>query len=235
MDFLNLSHQFISLLTLTFLEIVLGIDNLIFISLITQRLPVSEQKAARRLGLTLAWVTRLILLASVVWIAGLVFPLFYFFTWPVSGRDLLLLSGGLFLIYKAVQEIYRELACSSEAATLKKTHKFFLTVVQIGILDIVFSLDSVITAIGLTEEFWIMATAITIAILLMVAASEPLSRLVHRYPTIRMLALGLLILIGMILVADSFKQHIPRGYIYFTVFFSISIEVLNLIRRKRQT
>lgn len=235
MDFANLSNQLVSLITLTFLEIILGVDNLVFISITSQRLPIHQQKAARRLGLTVAWVTRLILLASAVWIAGLTEPLFTLFDWAVSGRDLLLFSGGLFLIYKATQEIHQELEPESSETVVKKVAKFSLVILQIGILDIIFSLDSVITAIGLTQQFWIMAVAITIAIVLMIIASEPLSLFVNKHPTIRMLALSFLILIGVILVADGLHFHIPRGYIYFAIFFSVGVESLNLIRRKRNT
>lgn len=233
MDFANLSNTLVSLLTLTFLEIILGVDNLVFISITSQRLPIEQQKSARRLGLTVAWVTRLILLASAVWIAGLTKALFTIYGWSVSGRDLLLLCGGLFLIYKATQEIHQEIEPETDHSDIKKASKFALVILQIGILDLVFSLDSVITAIGLTQQFWVMAVAITIAVILMIVASEPLSRFVNKHSTIRMLALSFLILIGVVLVADGLQFHIPRGYIYFAIFFSVSVESLNLIRRQR--
>ena len=233
MDLANTGNHFISLLTLTFLEVILGIDNLVFISITSQRLPLAQQKAARRLGLTVAWVTRLILLACAVWIAGLTTPLFNIFDFALSGRDLLLLCGGVFLIYKATQEIHQELEPETHQNVPLKTSKFSLVIIQIGILDIIFSLDSVITAIGMTQQYWIMSLAITIAIILMIVASEPISRFINQHPTIRMLALSFLIFIGIVLVADGMHFHIPRGYIYFAVFFSITVEALNIIRHHR--
>ena len=227
----------VSFFTLTILEIVLGIDNLVFLSIISQRLPVSQQKRARQVGLMLAWVTRLILLASVVWIYQLTQPLFHILNTAISGKDIFLLFGGLFLLAKATQEIHSELEPSNSEK--KRTTKlgisqFAWVVIQIALLDIVFSLDSVLTAIGLTQRFWLMALAITIAILTMIFASEPLSAFIKRYPSIKMLALSFLILIGTVLVADAFEFHIPRGYLYFAMGFSIMVEFLNLIRRKKR-
>lgn len=225
----------LGLITLTILEVILGIDNLVFIAIISQRLPSQQQKLARKLGLTFAWVTRLLLLASAVWITKLTTPLVFISSLDFSGRDIFLFFGGAFLLYKATQEIHGELEPEHKKPTIQTTVRgqFTMTVIQIAILDIVFSLDSVLTAIGLTQEFWLMATAITIAILVMIYASEPLSRFIERNPTIKMLALSFLILIGMILIADSFHTHIPRGYIYFAMGFSIFIECLNIIKRKR--
>ncbi len=226
-----------SLITLTILEIVLGIDNIIFLAIISQKLPVHQQRKARQMGLTLAWVTRLLLLASAVWITQLTFPLFHIFDKGFSARDLFLLVGGLFLIAKATQEIHAEVEPEADEKTAKpptKKHYFGFVIAQIAILDIIFSLDSVLTAIGLTQHFWLMAVAITIAIITMIFASEPLSRFVARHPTIKMLALSFLILIGMVLIADSFEFHIPRGYVYFALSFSIFIELLNMLRRKRR-
>lgn len=233
MDVANLTDIIFSLLTLTVLEVILGIDNLVFISITTNRLPVEQQPKARRIGLMFAWMTRLVLLASAVWISQLVTPLFSIGDFQVSGRDLLLAGGGLFLLYKATVEIHNELEPSNGHEVGGKVHPSFAYVIaQIAILDIVFSLDSVITAIGLTQSFWIMATAITIAILMMIFSSEPLSRFVSAHPTVRMLALSFLILIGVVLVADGLHQHIPRGYIYFSVTFSILVEMLNMRYRK---
>lgn len=224
-----------SLLTLTVLEIVLGIDNLVFLAIITQRLPKGQQKAARRLGLTFAWVTRLMLLASAIWLTKLTKPLITLAGFGFSGRDIFLLLGGLFLIAKATQEIHHELEPlpSQKTSPKFKAKQFGLVIVQIAILDIIFSLDSILTAIGLTQIFWLMATAITIAIIAMIFASEPLSQFIERHPTIKMLALSFLILIGMILIADAFHNHIPRGYIYFAMGFSIFVEFLNIVKRKR--
>lgn len=227
----------LSLVTLTILEIVLGIDNLVFLAIISQKLPKHQQSRARKIGLTLAWATRLLLLAASVWITKLTYPLIHIASYGFSGRDIFLLLGGIFLLAKATQEIHTELDPADETQTpkIKSTSKFSFVVTQIAILDIIFSLDSVLTAIGLTSRFWLMATAITIAIITMVFASEPLSKIITRYPTIKMLALSFLILIGMVLVADSFHFHIPRGYIYFAMGFSLFIEFLNILKRKRQS
>jgi len=223
-----------SLITLTILEIILGVDNLIFIAIITNRLPKKRQPAARRLGLFMAWFTRLILLASVVWIIGLTKPLFSLFDQVFSGRDLLLILGGLFLIAKATKEIHSEVE-SHEGVTVKKKYAvFWMVVTQVAFLDIIFSLDSVMTAIGLTPHYWIMATAISITILLMIFMSEPLSRFVHNHASIRMLALSFLLLIGMILIADGFQFHIPRGYVYFALGYSLFVEFLNSMRKKKK-
>jgi predicted tellurium resistance membrane protein TerC len=224
----------LSLLTLTILEVVLGIDNLVFLTILSQKLPKEQQAMARRFGLTLAWVSRLILLACAIWLAELVNPVFTIGDMGISWRDIFLFSGGLFLLAKATQEIHHELEPSPPIAAPKiGFNQFGWVITQIALLDIVFSLDSVLTAIGLTQQFWIMATAITIAIIAMVFASEPLSGFVERHPTIRMLALSFLILIGMVLIADSLDTHIPRGYVYFAMGFSLLVEFLNLLRRKR--
>lgn len=223
----------LSLVTLTLLEIVLGIDNLVFLAIVSQRLPQHKQKKARRIGLTLAWVTRLLLLASAVWITKLTQPLFSLFGFSFSGRNLFLMMGGLFLLAKSTQEIHIELDPQPSTNTQpKKTANFGMVVIQIALLDIIFSLDSVLTAIGLTQRFWLMAIAITIAIITMVFASEPLSHFVERHPSIKMLALSFLMLIGTVLLADGFEFHIPRGYIYFAMGFSIFIEFLNMLKRK---
>lgn len=226
---------FLSLATLTILEIILGIDNLVFLAILSQKLPKQQQRRARQLGLTLAWVTRLLLLASAVWLIKLTTPLFTLFGLGFSGRDLFLLGGGLFLITKATQEIHLEVDPNgnSRKPIKFKRASFGWIIVQIAVLDIIFSLDSVLTAVGLTQRFWLMATAITIAILMMVFASEPLSRFVEKHPSIKMLALSFLMLIGMVLIADSLEFHIPRGYIYFAMGFSLFIEFLNMLRHKR--
>lgn len=225
----------LSLTTLTILEVVLGIDNLVFLTIISQKLPKHQQKKARQIGLTLAWVTRLILLASAVWITKLTTPIITISALSLSGRDLFLLGGGIFLLAKATQEIHAELEPNNEHVSPSiKVGQFGMAITQIAILDIIFSLDSVLTAIGLTQRFWLMATAITIAIITMIFASEPLSRFIEKHPTIKMLALSFLILIGMVLVADSFNHHLPRGYIYFAMGFAFFIEFLNMLRRKRR-
>lgn len=222
-----------SLITLVILEAILGIDNLVFISILSSRLPADRQKSARRLGLSLAWITRLILLASVFWIISLTKPFFEIFGKGISWRDLFLILGGIFLLGKATHEIHNEIESISKPIHLRKFSGFWVVISQIAVFDIIFSLDSILTAVGLTQQFWIMALAITIAILMMILASEPLTRFIQRHPTIKMLALSFLLLIGIMLVADGLDYHIPRGYLYFAVSFSLLVEWLNsLITRK---
>lgn len=235
MEWLNLVS---SLLALIILEVVLGIDNLVFLAILTERLPRASRKKARRWGLTFAWLTRLLLLASAVWLVRLTTPLIHFSNIDLSARDIFLLIGGAFLITKATQEIHREVEPEEiEEKSTKSTNaaiSFHAVVLQVGIMDIIFSLDSVLTAVGLTSNFGVMAIAITIAIIIMIWASEPVSAFIERHPTIKMLALSFLILIGMVLVADGFAFHIPRGYIYFAMGFSLGVEALNGLRRTRR-
>ncbi|MBA2652335.1 MAG: TerC family protein [Tatlockia sp.] len=226
----------VSLLALIVLEIVLGIDNLVFLAILTEKLPKEQQKSARRWGLTFAWVTRLILLASAVWLTKLTRPLLSVAQFSFSARDIFLFVGGMFLITKATQEIHNEVAKNERATSTKPKVPISFTgvVVQVALMDIIFSLDSVLTALGLTNNFIVMATAISIAILVMVFASEPVSHFIDEQPTLKMLALTFLILIGTVLVADSFSYHLPRGYIYFAMGFSLAVEVLNLIAHPRR-
>ncbi|WP_028389501.1 TerC family protein [Legionella fairfieldensis] len=231
MEFLDIVS---SLFALIILEIVLGIDNLVFLSILTEKLPREKRKSARQWGLTFAWVTRLILLASAIWLSRLTKPLFSLADLSFSARDLFLFAGGAFLIAKATQEIHHEVGEDSD--NLKVVGKappvsFRGVVLQVALMDIIFSLDSVLTAIGLTSRFWVMATAISCAILVMLYASEVVSQFIDKHPTIKMLALSFLILIGMILVADSFSFHVPRGYVYFAMGFSLSVEMLNIMQR----
>ncbi|MCD6045675.1 MAG: hypothetical protein K0R48_838 [Gammaproteobacteria bacterium] len=223
-----------SLFTLTILEIVLGVDNLVFISVISARLPPEQQRRARQFGLSLAWMTRLILLASAIWLSRLTVPIFSVADFAVSIRDIFLFCGGLFLIVKATQEIHLEMSMVAGPQETPKPKRFWPIIFQIGILDIVFSLDSVITAIGLTDRFWIMAASITIAIIIMIGASEVMSRFINKHPTIKILAFSFLILIGTMLIADSVHYHIPRGYIYFAISFSLFVEWLNSVHRKKK-
>lgn len=224
----------VSLITLILLEAILGIDNLIFISILSSRLPEVQQKKARRLGLMLAWVIRLLLLLAVVWIIKLTYPLFTLFKITFSWHDLFLIAGGLFLLVKGTHEIHTEFERVAQPSKVKSYANFYLVILQIGLFDIIFSLDSILTAIGLTKQYWVMATAITIAIVLMLLASEPLTRFIHKHPTIKMLALSFLLLIGVVLIADGFHAVIPRGYIYFAVCFSLLVEMLNhFISRKK--
>lgn len=235
MDFALSWDTVISLITLTFLEIVLGVDNLVFISIVSSRLPKKKQKFARRFGLLLALFSRLALLASALWIIGLTKPLFTVMKFAFSGRDLFLIAGGLFLLYKSTFEIHTEIGGHDEIKKLKKAYaSFTMVVIQIAVLDIIFSLDSIFTAIGMTQTYWIMALAIIIAIVLMIVASEPLSRIVMKMPTIKMLALSFLLLIGTILIADGFHFHVPRGYVYFALSFSVLVEALNLLVARRR-
>lgn len=232
---MELFEIILSLLALIVLEIVLGIDNLVFLSILTERLPQQERRSARRWGLTFAWATRLALLASAVWITRLTHPLIQWGDFSFSWRDLFLFAGGTFLIVKATEEIHAEVeVADTEIHPTKAAASFRSVVVQVALMDIVFSLDSVLTAIGLTPHFWVMAVAISIAILVMIYASDSVSQFIEKYPTIKMLALSFLILIGTILVADSFHFHVPRGYIYFAMGFSLSVEFLNILRRNRR-
>lgn len=235
MDLSNITGIIFSLLTLTFLEIVLGIDNLVFLSIVTQRLPPAQQSSARKFGLLFALVTRLLLLASIVWVAGLVTPLFYVYSFAVSGRDLILFAGGLFLLYKSTMEVHTEFEGDYSEAKLPRRSGYFSIIFQVGMLDMVFSLDSIITAVGLTQVYWVMATAIIIAIIVMVIASEPLSHFIENHPTIKMLALSFLLLIGTVLVADALHFDIPRGYLYFAISFSLFVESMNILRSKRRS
>lgn len=229
----------ISLLTLTALEVVLGIDNIIFISILAGKLPPNEQRKARQLGLSLALITRVLLLLSLTWLMGMTKPLF---TLPIldhglSGRDLILLIGGLFLIGKSVVEVHDKLEGEDGHATSTKARISFASViVQILLLDIVFSLDSVITAIGMADVVGVMIAAVVIAIGVMLVFAGAISDFVNRHPTIKMLALSFLILIGVTLVGESLGRHIPKGYIYFSMAFALGVEMLNLrIRTKRKS
>jgi predicted tellurium resistance membrane protein TerC len=226
-----------SLLTLTALEIVLGIDNLVFIAILAGRLPLERQARARRVGLALALITRLALLASILWIIGLTRPLFEIFDRPVSWRDIILIAGGFFLLYKGTWEIHHAVEGYAEHAAVKRPQVSFTGVVtQIMVLDIVFSLDSVITAVGIGNRLWVMAAAIIVAVAIMLIASGPLSAFVERHPTVKMLALSFLLLIGMTLIADGAGFHVPKSYIYAAIGFSVGVEFLNqLAARRRQS
>lgn len=230
----NITDILISLLTLTVLEIILGIDNLVFLSIISQKLPSAQQALARQIGLSLAWILRLVFLAFAVWLVGLTKPILTLLGYGLSWRDIFLILGGLFLLVKATQEIHLEMEVDKKSLSIsKKLAGFSWVVSQIVCLDLVFSLDSILTAIGLTRHFWVMATAITIAILIMLFASEFLSRFINRHPSVKMLALSFLMLIGMTLISDGLGFHIPRGYIYFAMCFSLCVEFLNIYRRKK--
>jgi predicted tellurium resistance membrane protein TerC len=228
MEWMSNPESWIALLTLTVLEIVLGIDNVIFISILAGKLPKEQQAKARKVGLGLAMFIRLALLASLAWIAKLTDPLFTAFGQEISGRDLILLVGGIFLLAKATHEIHNRLEGEEGHANAKAGATFTSVIVQILLLDIVFSLDSVITAVGMANELVIMMAAVVIAVAVMLVAAGPISNFVERHPTVKMLALSFLLLIGMSLVADGFGQHISKGYIYFAMGFSVLVETLNL-------
>lgn len=220
----------IALLTLTVLEIVLGIDNIVFISILADKLPRAEQPKARTLGLALAMVTRILLLLSLSWIIKLETPLF---TLPllnlgISGRDLILMGGGLFLIAKSTHEIHDKLEGKQGEASAKVATTLAAVVIQIGLLDIIFSLDSVITAVGMAQEILVMISAVIIAVAIMMYSATPLSDFVSRHPTVKMLALSFLLLIGTSLIAEGLHQHIEKGYVYFAMGFSVFVEMLNL-------
>lgn len=225
-----------SLATLTVLEVVLGIDNLIFLSIATQRLPEARQELARAIGLALALVARLAFLAGMVWLAELTRPLFTAFGEEISWRDIVLIVGGLYLIGNGTREIHHAVEGGIEAAGKAGAGSagFGLVILQIVAIDVVFSLDSVITAIGMARDYWVMATAVVIAIAVMLFASRPVSGFVARHPTVKMLALSFLLLIGVALVADGLDVHIPKGYLYFAVAFSILVEGLNLAAARRR-
>ena len=221
-------EAWVALLTLTLLEIVLGIDNIVFISIVSSKLPKEQQPRARNVGLFLAMFTRILLLFSISWIIGLTEPLFTVFAQEISGRDLILLAGGLFLIAKATQEIHQKLEGEEGHESAKVAPSFAAVIVQILILDVVFSLDSVITAVGMADDLGVMVTAVVIAVGIMLISAGPISTFVEQHPTVKMLALSFLILIGVSLVAESFGQHIPKGYIYFSMGFAVFVEMLNL-------
>jgi predicted tellurium resistance membrane protein TerC len=233
MDWLTDPQIWIALGTLTFLEIVLGVDNIIFISILSGKLPAGQQPKARRLGLLGALVTRILLLFSLAWIIRLTEPLFTIAGTNISGRDLILIFGGLFLIAKATYEIHDKLEGDEGHASRKVPASFTSVIVQIMLLDIVFSLDSVITAVGMVDELWVMVTAVIIAVGIMMVSAEPISAFVHRHPTVKMLALSFLLLIGVSLLLEGFDQHIPKGYIYFAMGFSVFVEMINLRLRRR--
>ncbi|MFO0834762.1 MAG: TerC family protein [Phycisphaerales bacterium] len=231
----HLGEHALALATLTLMEIVLGIDNIVFIAIITGKLPEKQRPAARRVGLFLAMFIRIALLLAIGWVMGLTKTLFTLMEHEFKGKDLVLLVGGLFLIYKATTEIHKKLEGEGpEAAAGESGVSFKSAVTQIVMLDIVFSLDSVITAVGMAREIWVMVTAVVISVVVMLAFSGKISAFVEKHPTIKMLALSFLLLIGVMLTADGLGQHIPKGYIYFAMAFSLGVEMLNLRMRKRK-
>lgn len=231
LDFLADPQIWASFVTLAVLEIILGIDNIIFIAIATEKLPESQRANARRIGLILALLLRLVFLAMISWIIGLTAPVFSAFGHTVSWRDLILLAGGLFLLYKATIEIHAAIEEKEEGHAIKAA-SFAAIIGQIIILDLVFSLDSVITAVGMTDNLPVMYAAVILAVGTMLWASGPISSFVHRHPTVKMLALSFLLLVGVALIADGLQFHIPRGYLYFAIAFSLGVEVLNLLAKR---
>jgi predicted tellurium resistance membrane protein TerC len=223
----------LSLLTLTVLEVVLSIDNLVVIAVLVGKLPRALQARARYIGMTLALIPRLVLLFFIGWIIGLTEPLFELFSHGVSGKDLILAAGGAFLIYKATQEIHGALEGEEGEATAKVLSNFAAVVTQIALINLVFSIDSIVTAVGMANEIWVMAVAVILSMIVLMAASGPVATFVEAHPTVKILALGFLIMIGMSLVADSFGAHVPKGYIYAAMIFSVFIEGINMVQRRK--
>jgi predicted tellurium resistance membrane protein TerC len=232
-EWISSPEAWIALATLTALEIVLGIDNIIFISILVSRLPDHQRESGRRFGLALAMLTRLALLFSIVWVMGLKETWFTLLEQEISGRDTILILGGLFLLYKSTHEIHQSMEGIEEETNVPKVAGFASVLVQIAILDIVFSLDSVITAVGLVEHISIMAIAIIIAVGIMLMAAKSIGDFVDRHPTIKILALSFLILVGVTLIGEGFDMHVPKGYIYFAMAFSVAVEMLNIRMRKK--
>jgi predicted tellurium resistance membrane protein TerC len=228
MDAFLTSEGALALVTLTFLEIILGVDNVIFISILTAKLPASQQAKARRAGLAAAMLMRIGLLMSIAWIIRLTAPMFTVLGNEISGRDLILLGGGLFLLGKATVEIHDGLEGEAERSTGAKRASFGSVIGQIMLLDIVFSLDSVITAVGMAEDLSVMIAAVVLAVLVMLFSAGPISEFVHRHPTVKILALSFLLLIGLSLIGDGLDMHIPKGYVYFAMGFSIFVEMINM-------
>jgi predicted tellurium resistance membrane protein TerC len=233
MDWITNPEAWIALATLTVLEIVLGIDNVVFISILAGKLPRNQQNRARRLGLALAMIMRILLLLSLTWIIKLTAPLFTVLGEEISGRDLVLILGGLFLLFKSTREIHERLEGEEGHGSARVAPSFASVLIQIMLLDIVFSLDSVITAVGMAEDLGVMITAVVIAVAFMMFFSRPISEFVDEHPTVKMLALSFLLLIGMALIAEGLDLHIPKGYIYFAMAFSVGVELLNLRIRRR--
>lgn len=235
MDWLADPQVWVGFLTLTVLEIVLGVDNIIFISILAGKLPAAQQPRARQVGLLLAMLTRILLLMSLAWIARLTKPLVSVVGHEISGRDMVLIVGGLFLLFKSTREIHERLEGHEASGQAPKAPSFAGVVTQIMLLDIVFSLDSVITAVGMVSQISVMVAAIVSAVAVMMVFAGAISDFVHRHPTVKMLALAFLLMIGLMLVVEGFHHHVPRGYVYFAMAFSVGVEMLNIRARTKAT
>lgn len=227
-------ENWVALLTLTFLEVVLGIDNIIFISIISNKLPATQQGKARNLGLLLALVFRIGLLLGISWIISFKNPLFTLFTWEASGRDLILMAGGIFLLLKSTLEIHHKMEGAAQQQSKQGVASFVGVISQIVLLDIIFSFDSILTAVGLTDEILLMIIAVVISIAIMMAFARSISDFIGKHPTLEILALSFLILIGFMLMIEGLHYHVPKGYIYFAVFFSLIVEFINMKVRKNR-
>ena len=233
LELLTDPQAWIALATLTALELVLGIDNIVFISILVDKLPVAQQSRARRLGLFMAMFMRIGLLLVLSWIVGLVAPLFTVMGQAISGRDLILIAGGLFLIYKSTGEIHQSLEGETGHASSAVKATFSAVIVQIMIVDMVFSLDSIITAVGMVDRIEVMIVAVIVSVGMMMLFAGAIGRFVSDHPTIKMLALAFLVVVGVVLIAEGFDQHVPKGYVYFAMAFSVGVEMLNIRMRKR--
>ncbi|MBL8333045.1 MAG: TerC family protein [Rubrivivax sp.] len=233
LELLASPEAWIAFATLTALELVLGIDNIIFISILVDRLPAAQRERARRIGLAMAMFMRIGLLLVLAWIVGLVAPLFTVFSQEISGRDLILILGGLFLIWKSTSEVHQSLEGEAEGHTRSASATFAGVIAQIMLVDLVFSLDSIITAVGMVDDVRVMIAAVVVSVALMMLFAAPIGRFVSDHPTIKMLALSFLVVVGVVLVAEGFDHHVPKGYVYFAMAFSLGVEMLNIRMRSR--
>jgi predicted tellurium resistance membrane protein TerC len=233
MELIANPQAWIAFATLTMLELVLGIDNIIFISILVDKLPKEKRELARRIGLFMAMFMRIGLLLVLAWIVGLVAPLFTVLTQEISGRDLILILGGLFLLWKSTSEIHQSLEGEEGHAKAKVRASFAAIILQIMIVDLVFSLDSIITAVGMVDDVRVMIAAVVASVALMMLFAGPIGRFVSDHPTIKMLALSFLVVVGVVLIAEGFDHHVPKGYVYFAMAFSLGVEMLNIRMRKR--
>ena len=234
MEWITDSQVWISLATLTLLEIILGIDNIVVISILAQKLPQERRARARTIGISLALITRILLLLGIVWLASLTAPLFTVLSNPISIRDIIMISGGLFLLVKGTHEIHSVFEKEEDLAAIKGKATFAAIIAQIVLLDIVFSLDSVITAVGMAQQTGVMIAAVVLALMLMLFAAGPISTYIHKHPSLKMLALSFLMMVGITLIAEGLEFHIPKGYIYFAMGFSGMVETLNLLAGSRK-